>query len=839
MAVQLSAGVVTNEIDLTLVVPGVDSSTGALAGLFRWGPIGHRTLVDSESTLVSLFGAPTNYNAETFFTGANFLAYTNSLEVVRAANVSGASPIVVASITSGNSILTTTSTINLANGMLVLATSNTSAIRVGTAVSIINSTAFSISGTSDAFGTDPTISLQMISNNAVFTAMANTGTVSNLAVQVVSSLDDFTTKFQNGNFDSNITYLAKWPGNIGNSLRIATCASANQFASNLDLTSAGSFTGNLVSTVSSNNVVITLGANALSNTFNVNTFSTFVSTVLNSMTVGDYITLGNTVIGTQNTNITAISNTTAISLGANAATTVNVSATNTTITTTSSAFTGLVNGQYIAVYSNVSSYRTLKIATVQDGNTVILAANAGITNTTASWATLSNTSVSINVSTRDIYRRSQNTSSSSLARAWEFATSFDTAPNQSSYVLYNGNTSAQDEIHIMVVDQDGWFTNAPGTILERYVGLSRATDAMTNNGLTNYYRTVINQNSKYVWSINDRSGQPSANAFNVASSTNYTPYSASFVYGADGADESTIEISTLTNAYDNFSSSEDSDVSLIMTGKARGGIMGEQLGNYIIDNIAQIRLDCVVFLSPDKNLVVNAPRLEADNCVAFRNASRNSSYAFMDSGYKYQYDKYNNVYRYVPLNGDIAGLAARTDSTNDPWWSFAGPNRGSIKNIVKLAWNPKKAYRDLLYKNSVNPVVTFNDGTGTLLYGDKTMTAKPSAFDRINVRRLFLVLEKSISRSAKYSLFEFNDSFTRAQFRNLVIPFLQEVQGKRGIIEFTVRCDGTNNTPEIVNTNRFVGDIFVVPNKSINYISLNFVAVPDGVTFTEAESVQF
>ncbi len=229
---------------------------------------------------------------------------------------------------------------------------------------------------------------------------------------------------------------------------------------------------------------------------------------------------------------------------------------------------------------------------------------------------------------------------------------------------------------------------------------------------------------------------------------------------------------------------------------------------------------------------MNSGQDEDTDIVAFRNSLTSTSYAVLDSGYKYQYDKYNDVYRYVPLNGDMAGLCVRTDDVRDPWFSPAGFNRGIIKNTVKLAFNPNKAQRDILYKNGINPVVTF-PGQGTLLFGDKTLLAKPSAFDRINVRRLFIVLEKAIATAAQFSLFEFNDEFTRSQFVNLVEPFLRDVQGRRGITDFKVVCDETNNTGEIIDRNEFVGDIYIKPARSINYIQLNFVAVRTGVEFSE------
>jgi phage tail sheath protein FI len=310
--------------------------------------------------------------------------------------------------------------------------------------------------------------------------------------------------------------------------------------------------------------------------------------------------------------------------------------------------------------------------------------------------------------------------------------------------------------------------------------------------------------------------------------------------GSDGLDESNATLPIIGGALDLFVSPEDVDISLVMQGKPIAGttvVGGEtitnfQLANYIIDNICETRKDCIALISPDKSKVLNNVGNEALSLKNWRGAIRNTSYAVLDSGYKYQYDRYNDVYRWIPLNGDIAGLCVRTDNTNDAWWSPAGFNRGNIKNVIKLAWNPRKAERDVLYSNGINPVVTF-PGQGTILFGDKTLQAKPSAFDRINVRRLFIVLEKAISVAAKYSLFEFNDAFTRAQFKNLVTPYLRNIQGRRGITDFLVVCDETNNTPQVIDSNQFVGDIYIKPARSINFIQLNFVAVGTGVQFSE------
>ena len=253
---------------------------------------------------------------------------------------------------------------------------------------------------------------------------------------------------------------------------------------------------------------------------------------------------------------------------------------------------------------------------------------------------------------------------------------------------------------------------------------------------------------------------------------------------------------------------------------------------YLINDIAEFRKDCVVFLSPPQWTAVNNVGNEAHDIVTYRNTLPSSSYSFIDSGWKYQYDKYSDIYRWAPLNGDIAGLCVQTDTTRDPWWSPAGYNRGNVKNVVRLAWNPRAAYRDLLYSNGVNPVIS-QPGAGTILFGDKTMLSKPSAFDRINVRRLFIVLEKAISTAAKFTLFEFNDQFTQANFVNMVNPYLADVKGRRGIYDFRVVCDQTNNTPQVIDSNRFVGDIYIKPARSINFIQLNFVAVRTGVDFNE------
>lgn len=414
-------------------------------------------------------------------------------------------------------------------------------------------------------------------------------------------------------------------------------------------------------------------------------------------------------------------------------------------------------------------------------------------------------------------------------RRWEFYNYFDAAPGSSAYALTQGGSS--DEMHIVVADEDGRWTGTANTVIERFAKVSKASDARTEDGSGNYYKDVVNLNSKYVWWAAATTGVTNvgkaAAGVNFGVGTQSRPINDSLVLGRDGASPRDADY---TLGYDLFANPEAVDVSFILAGQTN-----QTRAIHIINNVAEKRKDCIAVLSPRRADVVNNGSYvgkEVDDTITFRNLLPSTSYATLDSGYKYQYDKYNDVYRYVPTNGDVAGLMARTDLERDPWYSPAGFNRGQIKNVIRLTYNANKAQRDQLYKNGINPIVTF-PGQGTVMFGDKTLLAKPSAFDRINVRRLFIVLEKAISTAAKFTLFEFNDEFTRAQFRNLVEPFLRDVQGRRGIYDFRVVCDETNNTPEVIDRNEFVGDIYVKPARSINFIQLNFVAVRTGVDFTE------
>ena len=419
---------------------------------------------------------------------------------------------------------------------------------------------------------------------------------------------------------------------------------------------------------------------------------------------------------------------------------------------------------------------------------------------------------------------------------WEFAGNFDSAPTTSVNAEAVGAT--MDEVHIILIDVLGKWTGTKNSVLEKYSFLSKASDAKSTSGASIYYKDVINNQSEYIWFLDHPSDvQFTANV--LAGTNSKVAWGTALVNGkkyenlisnvtvtlANGVSGDVVTDGNLISAFALFSNSETYDVSLIATGAVSTTVL-----NTVI-TLAENRKDCVVFGSPLITDVVNATS-QSTRVIATRSNLTSSSYAVMDSGWKYQYDRYNDVYRWVPLNGDIAGISARTDFVADPWFSPAGFSRGQVRNVVKLAYSPDKTDRDNLYKSGINPVVSF-PGQGTVLFGDKTLLSKPSAFDRINVRRLFIILEKSIASAARFQLFEFNDEFTRAQFVNLVEPFLRDVKGRRGITDYKVVCDETNNTGEVIDRNEFVADIFVKPARSINFIQLNFVATRTGISFEE------
>jgi hypothetical protein len=481
---------------------------------------------------------------------------------------------------------------------------------------------------------------------------------------------------------------------------------------------------------------------------------------------------------------------------------------------TMTATVNVTNGSANVVFSANVKTDTKRILSVGDlltigtlGEAVVTAIDSSGLNVTVNSATMMNANLVAN---------------SAIAK-WAYYAQFDSAPGTSDYV--RNLMGLDDEMHIMVIDEDGKFTERANTPLERFGFVSKAIDAINSDGSAAYYRDVIRGNSKYIWWLDHLA--TGTNWGTRAAGTTYTYVSKCEYSSLSGGVDTTPDIGAYLLGLDLFRNKEEIDISLIMTGNSNATIV-----TYAIQQIAEPRQDCIVFCSPRKSDVIDNRDDEMDDIISYRNTLPSSSYGVMDSNWKYQFDKYNNVYRWIPLNGDIAGLCVRTDFERDPWFSPAGFNRGQIKNSIKLAWKPNNTHRDELYKKGINPALTF-PGEGTILFGDKTLLSKPSAFDRINVRRLFIVLEKAIARAAKYSLFEFNDAFTRAQFVALVEPFLRDVKGRRGIFDFRVVCDETNNTGEVIDRNEFIGDIYIKPARSINFITLRFIAVRTSVSFEE------
>tara|TARA_R110002153_G_scaffold223456_1_gene375998 strand:+ start:1726 stop:3636 length:1911 start_codon:yes stop_codon:yes gene_type:complete len=547
------------------------------------------------------------------------------------------------------------------------------------------------------------------------TGMKNaTSSAGNSAITLIKNADDYVNNYGSG--ISNIgAFAAKYPGALGNSLKVSMCPSSVAYKSTL----SGTFT---------------ITSNTTSVIFSANQSATLVA--------GDMLEIGPVLGSKQDVRVSSIA----------------ANGTSATLATT---------------YTGASA-----------------SANTGLT------------------------------------RKWEYSSSTSRAPGTTQYATNTGSTG--DAMHIAVIDEDGQWTGIKGTVIEVFENISKASDAKDTTGSSNYYKDVINNRSKYVWWA-DHDGI--TNAGSPSNGTTYgTPIINSTVSLVNGDDGTAATAAEVNLALDKFKNSEDVDVSFIMVAG-----QGQTVATHAINTIAEVRKDCLVCLSPPSSTVVNNSSYEGKevvDVVAYRDNLPSSTYAVMDSGWKYQYDKYSDVYRWIPCNGDTAGLMVRTDSVRDPWFSPAGFNRGNVKNVVKMAWNPRKADRDELYKNSINPIVTF-PGQGTVLYGDKTLVAQPGSFDRINVRRLFMVLEKAISIAANSTLFEFNDDFTRAQFKNLVEPFLRDVKGRRGITDFKVVCDTTNNTSDIIDSNEFVGDIYIKPNRATNFIQLNFTAVRTGVEFSE------
>jgi hypothetical protein len=732
MSFLVSPGVHVKEIDLTNVVPSVDTTIGAIAGPFQKGPVSSIVTITSEADLLNNFGKPNADNFEFWFTASNFLKYSNTLKVVRPES-----------------------------------------------------------------------------------AIVNAGEASGVLVRDDDHyISDFYSTTGDGQSTTN-DWLSRSAGTLGNSIGIEVCPSAASYEQDLgsnNLVNGAGAIGDKTITVDDadeSGFAFQVGDMIkFHEAFNITKVVAGAVTASINLTVdggSGTVAVGNRVIGAGITEIVKVKTVTsatvfvldkAITVADNVVLAFSVYA---------SVEAGDTQYEVTGISGEVLTIR-LKDDPDSGGLQTIIPDNALIT------------------------------------RRWRFADLFNAAPRQSAYNLQNSR-GAGDEMHIAVFDTTGDITgsdvNTAGqrvnAVIETYANLSKNSAAKGPQGDSIYYPTVIfNQSSFIFWGDHLTAGTN----WGTDTTTTYTaiiPITTVSLTG--GTDDYSVTAGELELAYDKFGDAEGVDVNLVLGGPSSGvtdTAAGQDTHVTMITSLVESRKDCVGFVSPYRSATVGIANTttQTENVTSAFELCPSSSYMVFDSGYKYMYDKYADTYRHVPLNGDIAGLCAHTDGVADPWFSPAGYNRGNVRGAIKLSYNPSAGERDQLYRFRVNPVVNF-PGQGVVLFGDKTALTKPSAFDRINVRRLFLVLEKAIATAAKFQLFEFNDEFTRAQFRNLVEPFLRDVQGRRGITDFKVVADSTNNTGEVIDRNEFIGDIYIKPSRSINFITLNFIATRTGVAFSE------
>ena len=808
MPFQLSPGVAVVEKDFTSIVPAVATSTGAFAGQFNWGPVLDPVRISSENELVSRFGKPADATAQSFFTAANFLSYTNNLLVVRgecsldpALNAVAATTGSVDTVTVGNagSGFTSAPSVLFSAPQVDGGTTAT-----GTAtISGAGVTGITLSAAGSGYTSVPTVTITAGAGGgtgATATAVLSGAVVTALNIGAGGSgysvAPTVTLSAPNVVGGTQATATATVSGGVVTALTITNAGTGYTSAPTVTITGVGA--GATATSTIGTSTITGITVNAAGSGYKV------APTVTISGGGGTGATIGTVTIGTSTVTGITITNP---GTGYSAAPTVTItggggSGAAATATITSGAGVKINNLQgyldgYIHGEGLVGEFAAKYPGTLGNSLKVTMVDSA-------SWTSWSDT----------------------------YKAQFDGAPGTSTYATTKG--AQNDEVHVLVIDEDGLWTGTRGTVLEKFSAVSKASDAKKADGSNNYYKDVINSTSRYIWWMDHPVLVSSGTAWG-APATNSAVYKStasditrSLVGGTDG---SNLDDGDTQTAWLIYTDDSQYDISLLPLGRVSAAT-----ATVIINQVAEFRKDCVVFVSPQNvttgDIIIGTGNDATAQITTYRDALPSSSYAVLDSGYKYQYDRYNDKYRWIPLNGDTAGLCARTDYTNDPWFSPGGLNRGQVKNVIKLAVSLNKTDRDELYKKGVNPVVTF-PGQGTVLFGDKTLLAKPSAFDRINVRRLFIVLEKAISTAAKYQLFEFNDGFTRAQFKNLVEPFLRDVQGRRGITEFVVKCDDSNNTGEVIDRNEFVADIFIKPNRSINFITLNFVASRTSANFNE------
>lgn len=861
MGFQLSPGINITEIDLTTIIPAVGTTVGALAGPFQWGPANKPMLIDSELTLLSTFGKPDNTTANTWFTAANFLAYANALQTVRIVKETGVGAHKNATADSTGLLIANEDVYlnTYANGqgaVGMFAAKYPGALGNSLSVSIADANSFQTWAYKTSFDGKPDTSPIVLNGG---------GENDEIHVVVIDSLGSWTgvpgqvlerfaflsksvdAKYEDGstiyypeviNRKSKYIWWMDHPAaiDLGQSGdpnwgedKTTTFDTTSTKLTLTDIT--GSFTvGEVVSDAAA--VTVTPSGSGATGT-------AVLGFAVASITLGaagsGYTSATANITGGGGTGATA---TVQLSGG---------SVTGLTVTAGGSGYTSAPtvtitgDGTSATATAVLASTGAVKSVTVTAGGTLYAAApNITFTGGGGSSATATATVSGGQVTAINVTAGGSGYTTAptvGITSPGSGATASVTVNGAGKIIAVTPTANGTGYTAAPIVTVSGPGTGASITAVLGTGGTATQVVSYTINNGGSGYSTV--SGTVISWNSPQLEIAPTSGFFEVGDTLTGVTSSASGEVSVVSGGALLIPLSggvdgnpnllegDYMEGYDKFRSGEDIDVSLVLGADATSTV-----AIYLINDIAEYRKDCVVFLSPPKDTVVDNAGDEANDIVDFRNQLPSSSYAVMDSGWKYQYDKYADIYRWVPLNGDVAGLCVRTDNERDPWWSPAGYNRGQIKNVVRLAWNPRKAYRDVLYQGGVNPVMT-DPGQGTILFGDKTLLAKPSAFDRINVRRLFIVIEKAIATASKFTLFEFNDKFTRAQFVNMVEPYLRDVQGRRGIYDFRVVCDETNNTPEVIDSNRFIGDIYVKPARSINFIQLNFIAVRTGVEFSE------
>jgi hypothetical protein len=771
---RVSPGIEIREFDRSIVARQPNRPIGAISGIFTKGPVGVPTLVRTESELVSNFGEPTNANEETFFTAASYLAYSDQLYVIRVANnalSSYAKPTIqldTLSIVTQSGAFTNSDVITI-SGANTITTANISVITDSNGK--ITNYAIVNAGVfnSSDFPVGTNGLLNVIANNQT---TGSTSLTFNVTYKPVATANQQAISINTKVTTAGLYDDTDWRGKIG----------YDGYSSDTNLlfiskTAADDLNGYRVSIVDSD--------------------TAFLSSLL-------------TAFNTASANVVFIQGATSANIQ-----TASASAANTLATKFGyrDIFHFEMNISADASKPKLTADYNITGKKVVGSNVVLTFAQA-ITHATT---------LTIYANTTTFYTGTGGgLQKGDIRRRWEFAGGGFPIFTYTDKTITN---NILDTVYIAIVDKNN-----------NLVSSITGSRVLSNKGLFSgkYYVDLINKYSKHVWWANHIPGlTTSTDPKTLLASTQTVPFNAFLGAGSNLVTEDNVSLATLLSGYDQLKDKTAVNVDVILTGKSVGGFNGEGLTNYIIDNICEQRKDCIVFSSPQlDDLTSDSNDANYNKMIAFSDTVLNSSFCFLDSGYKVMYDRYRNRYVNVPLNGDVAGLYVRTINRLGPWWSPAGFNRGELRNLRNLYYNPGELDRDQLYPASINPVVQF-PGQDAILFGDKTTLNQGSAFDHLNVRGLFIYLEKVIADVSKFTLFEFNDEFTRARFIGQVDPILRDVKGRRGIYDYRLICDETNNTPDIIDANGFVADIYIKPARSINFIQLNFVAMATGMEFNE------